>query len=84
MCELNPLGVDVFYNLSYCSGSIIRDLQRADMVLIGGQSSIRDELTKIYNDIQVTEPKINFMTAKARSLNCNQLFLTTKIRYQIC
>lgn len=83
--ELNPLGVDVFYNPEFIAqGSIIRDLQRADMVLIGGpETPIRDELTKIYNDIQVTEPKINFMTAKAAEIvkiatNC---FLTTKISF---
>ena len=83
--ELNPYGVDVFYNPEFIAqGSIIRDLQHADMVLIGGKSNeVYDELCELYNKIQVTQPKISLMSTTAAELvklavNC---YLTTKISY---
>ena len=83
--ELNPYGIDVFYNPEFIAqGSIIRDLQHADMVLIGGKSNeVYDELCELYNKIQVTQPKISLMSTTAAELvklavNC---YLTTKISY---
>ena len=83
--ELNPYGVDVFYNPEFIAqGSIIRDLQHADMVLIGGKrNKVYDELCELYNKIQVTQPKISLMSTTAAELvklavNC---YLTTKISY---
>ena len=82
---LDELGVNVFYNPEFIAqGTIIRDLQRADMVLIGGyDNDVYDKLSEMYHAIQVTEPKINFMSTKAAEIvklatNC---FLTTKISY---
>ena len=83
--ELEPYGVDVFYNPEFIAqGSIIRDLRRADMVLIGGKrNEVYDELCELYNKIQETQPRINIMSTTAAELvklavNC---FLTTKISY---
>lgn len=83
--ELNPYGVDVFYNPEFIAqGSIIRDLQHADMVLIGGKrNKVYEELYELYNKIQVTQPKISLMSTTAAELvklavNC---YLTTKISY---
>ena len=83
--QLEDCGVDVFYNPEFIAqGSIIRDLQCADMVLIGGKGNeVYDELCELYNKIQVTQPRINIMSPKAAEIvklavNC---FLTTKISY---
>jgi nucleotide sugar dehydrogenase len=83
--QLADYGVDVFYNPEFIAqGSIIRDLQRADMVLIGGHNcDTYGSLCQMYHKIQITEPKINFMSPKAAEIvklavNC---YLTTKISY---
>jgi nucleotide sugar dehydrogenase len=83
--QLNAYGVDVYYNPEFIAqGSIVRDLQRADMVLIGGpEGKHKDLLFEIYNKIQITEVKVNFMSPTAAeivklAINC---FLTTKISY---
>jgi nucleotide sugar dehydrogenase len=83
--QLEPYGVDVFYNPEFIAqGSIIKDLQNADMVLIGGKSNeVYDELCEIYTRIQITQPRISIMSTTAAELvklavNC---FLTTKISY---
>ena len=82
--ELEPYGVDVFYNPEFIAqGSIIRDLQDADMVLIGGNGNHLEILSQIYADIQVTTPYIYAMSTTAAEIvklavNC---FLTTKISY---
>lgn len=83
--QLEDCGVDVFYNPEFIAqGSIIRDLQRADMVLIGGKrNEVYDELCELYSIIQVTQPRISIMSTKAAEIvklavNC---FLTTKISY---
>jgi UDPglucose 6-dehydrogenase len=83
--QLEPYGVDVFYNPEFIAqGSIIRDLRRADMVLIGGKrNEVYDQLCELYNKIQETQPRINIMSTTAAELvklavNC---FLTTKISY---
>jgi nucleotide sugar dehydrogenase len=82
--ELEPYGVDVFYNPEFIAqGSIIRDLQDADMVLIGGNGNHLYELNDIYLKIQENPPRIYCMSTTAAELvklavNC---FLTTKISY---
>jgi nucleotide sugar dehydrogenase len=83
--RLRERGVAVLYNPEFIAqGSIIRDLEQADMVLIGGEDSASMECYKLlYNDIQTTEPKIHVMSLTAAEIvkigvNC---FLTTKISY---
>jgi nucleotide sugar dehydrogenase len=83
--QLNDLGVDVFYNPEFIAqGSIVRDLQNADMVLVGGpEGKNRDLISDLYYKIQVTNPNINFMSLTAAeivklAINC---YLTTKISY---
>ena len=83
--ELDKSGVDVFYNPEFIAqGTIINDLRKADMVLIGGKrNESYDQLCEIYNRIQETSPKISIMSTTAAELvklavNC---FLTTKISY---
>jgi UDPglucose 6-dehydrogenase len=82
--HLNEYGVTLYYNPEFIAqGSIIKDLQNADMVLIGGRGKHLEDLKEIYNKIQTTEPKVYSMSTKAAELvklavNC---FLTTKISY---
>ena len=82
--QLNPYGVDVYYNPEFIAqGSIIKDLRHADMVLIGGEGQHLDAIKEIYSKIQVTEPHVYTMSTTAAELvklavNC---FLTTKISY---
>ena len=79
-------GVDVYYNPEFIAqGSIVKDLQNADMVLIGGNGHHVPVLEDIYQKIQMgyKDPSIHFMSTKAAELtkiavNC---FLTTKISY---
>ena len=79
-------GVSVYYNPEFIAqGSIIKDLQHADMVLIGGDGKHAPVLRDIYEKIQLgySIPNIHFMSTKAAELtkiavNC---FLTTKISY---
>ena len=82
---LRPRGVSVLYNPEFIAqGSIVNDLQRADMVLIGGEhQDVMDRYAKIYNDIQTTTPNVHTMSLTAAEIvkigtNC---FLTTKISY---
>lgn len=82
--QLNPYGVDVFYNPEFIAqGSIIKDLQYADMVLVGGTGKHLKEINDIYSKIQISEPRVHTMSTTAAELvklavNC---FLTTKISY---
>ena len=82
--QLDYFGVDVLYNPEFIAqGSIIKDLQTADMVLIGGNGKHLDDIKKIYHAIQVNVPTIHTMSTTAAELvklavNC---FLTTKISY---
>ena len=83
--KLSEVGVDVFYNPEFIAqGSIIKDLQNADMVLIGGYGHHIPVLEKIYYGIQGEPyPYIHNMSTKAAELtkiavNC---FLTTKVSY---
>tara|TARA_R100001480_G_scaffold71912_1_gene82997 strand:- start:351 stop:1469 length:1119 start_codon:yes stop_codon:yes gene_type:complete len=83
---LKDTGIDIFYNPEFIAqGSIIRDLQNADMVLIGGDGNHKSELEQVYEKIQMgfISPSIYFMSTKAAevtkiAVNC---FLTTKISY---
>jgi nucleotide sugar dehydrogenase len=83
--RLRDRGIRVLYNPEFIAqGSIIHDLQHADMVLIGGEdSSVIDCYKLLYNDIQVRVPDVHAMSLTAAELvkiatNC---FLTTKISY---
>ena len=83
--KLSEDGVDVFYIPEFIAqGSIIKDLQNADMVLIGGYGHHIPVLEKIYYGIQGEPyPYIHNMSTKAAELtkiavNC---FLTTKVSY---
>ena len=94
-CTTNPgdcdefqkaLGIDVYYNPEFIAqGSIIKDLQNADMVLLGGKGKHTEVLEHLYYTIQLDykDAKVHTMSAKAAELtkiavNC---FLTTKISY---
>lgn len=83
--QLSAYGIDVYYNPEFIAqGSIVKDLQKADMVLIGGpDGKHKQDLFDIYHKIQTTPVKINFMSPKAAEIvklavNC---YLTTKISY---
>jgi UDPglucose 6-dehydrogenase len=83
--QLDSYGVKVFYNPEFIAqGSIIKDLQNADMVLVGRpEESDQSLFEEIYSKIQIKEPKVYFMSTTAAELvklavNC---FLTTKISY---
>lgn len=83
--RLRDRGVSVLYNPEFIAqGSIIRDLQTADMVLIGGEDpGVMDCYKLLYNDIQTTTPNVHTMSLTAAEMvkigtNC---FLTTKISY---
>lgn len=83
--DLRDRGVRILYNPEFIAqGSIIRDLQQADMVLVGGEDQFMMDLySKLYNDIQTIEPRVHTMSLTAAEIvkigvNC---FLTTKISY---
>ena len=83
--ELDKFGVKVLYNPEFIAqGSIICDLQQADMVLIGGDDqAVMDTYARLYDGIQTTVPRVHTMSLTAAEIvkigvNC---FLTTKISY---
>ena len=83
--RIRHLGAHVLYNPEFIAqGSIISDLQKADLVLIGGESQdIMIRYAMLYNDIQTTTPNVHLMSLTAAevtkiAVNC---FLTTKISY---
>lgn len=84
--ELRSQGIHVLYNPEFIAqGSILRDLQNADMVLIGGEDQVvMDRYQVVYDGIQSdTTPNVHTMSLTAAELvkigtNC---FLTTKISY---
>lgn len=84
--SLRDRGVHVLYNPEFIAqGSILRDLQNADMVLIGGEDAgVLDHYKQVYYKIQPDQsPDIHTMSLTAAELvkigtNC---FLTTKISY---
>ena len=84
-----PDSVNVFYNPEFIAqGSIIHDLQHADMVLLGHSHSsdldyVIKDIQSLYKKIQVTRAIVCSMSLKAAEItkiavNC---FLTTKISY---
>lgn len=83
--HLNAAGVNVLYNPEFIAqGSIIKDIQNADMVLIGGtdQTSI-NYVISLYTELQSRDPNIHCMSLTAAEIvkiavNC---YLTTKISY---
>jgi len=96
-CTINPgdcdkiqdilldYNISVIYNPEFIAqGSIIKDLEQADMVLIGSRDSDSNIiLQELYSKIQLIKPKFNIMSPKAAeickiALNC---FLTTKISF---
>jgi len=92
--SLNPdtFGVNVFYNPEFIAqGTIIKDLQNADTVLICGEKYINEHehvttLKKIYKQIQFGynfNPSIHYMSTKAGEIVkiAINTFLTTKISY---
>ena len=92
--SLNPdtFGVNVFYNPEFIAqGTIIKDLQNADTVLICGENYINEHehvttLKKIYKQIQFGynfNPSIHYMSTKAGEIVkiAINTFLTTKISY---
>ena len=81
---LAPFGIDVYYNPEFIAqGSIVNDLRKADMVLIGGEGHHLPVLEEIYKDIQITQPSIHFMSTTAAEITkiATNCFLTTKVSY---
>ena len=84
--RLSETGFDLYYNPEFIAqGTIVNDLRRSDMVLIGGSGRHSKEIELIYAKIQrgYKIPSIHFMSTKAAEItkiavNC---FLTTKISY---
>ena len=83
--ELAYFGVGVVYNPEFIAqGTIVRDLQNADMVLIGGaDDDTYAFMQNLYGKIQARPPRWGRMSTTAAELvkiavNC---FLTTKISY---
>jgi len=84
--RLRSRGVHVLYNPEFIAqGSILRDLENADMVLIGGEDpAVIDRYKTVYDQIQTEKtPNVHAMSLTAAELvkigtNC---FLTTKISY---
>jgi len=83
--RLRSQRISVLYNPEFIAqGSIIRDLQQADMVLIGGEDPrVISCYQLLYDDIQTVTPNVHAMSLTAAELvkiatNC---FLTTKISY---
>ena len=82
--KLSEVGMNVYYNPEFIAqGSIVDDLENADMVLIGGSGTHGALLEDIYHKIQIPIPSIHHMSTKAAeltkiALNC---YLTTKISY---
>jgi len=67
--HLKDYGVDVYYNPEFIAqGSIVRDLEHADMVLVGGTGKHIQDIEKIYDDIQIETPNVYVMSRKAAEL----------------
>jgi nucleotide sugar dehydrogenase len=83
--RLRDRGIRVLYNPEFIAqGSIIRDLEQADMVLIGAEEATDVGCYRLlYNDIQTVTPNVHAMSLTAAEIvkiavNC---YLTTKISY---
>ena len=82
--KLSEVRKNLYYNPDFIAqGSIVDDLENADMVLIGGSGTHGALLEEIYHKIQVPIPSIHHMSTKAAELTKIELncFLTTKISY---
>ncbi len=84
--EVASLGMDVYYNPEFIAqGSIIKDLQTADMVLIGGNGHHVPVIEKMYEKIQLgyAIPSIHYMSTRAAEIVkiAINTYLTTKISY---
>ncbi len=84
--EVASLGMDVYYNPEFIAqGSIIKDLQTADMVLIGGNGHHVPVIEKMYERIQLgyAIPSIHYMSTRAAEIVkiAINTYLTTKISY---
>ncbi len=88
----DTFGINVFYNPEFIAqGTIIKDLQNADTVLICGEKYITEHkhvkvLKQIYEQIQFGynfNPSIHYMSTKAGEIVkiAINTFLTTKISY---
>ena len=84
-----PRSVRIFYNPEFIAqGSIVNDLRKADMVLLGHdcfdeRDQVISDITKLYQKIQTTRAIVCTMSLTAAEItkiavNC---FLTTKISY---
>jgi UDPglucose 6-dehydrogenase len=83
--QLQEHHVSLLYNPVFTAqGSIIKDLQQAEMVLIGGESNNAvKKYQQIYFDIQNIKPNIHVLSLTAAeiakiAINC---YLTTKISF---
>ena len=82
--ELDYFGGDVYYNPEWIAqGSIVKDLQKPDMILIGGDGHHATDIEGIYMHVVESDCSVHFMSTKAAEItkiavNC---FLTTKISY---
>ncbi len=84
--EVSSLGMDVYYNPEFIAqGSIIKDLQTADIVLIGGNGHRVPVIEKMYERIQLgyVIPSIHYMSTRAAEIVkiAINTYLTTKISY---
>ena len=84
--EVASLGMDVYYNPEFIAqGSIIKDLQTADMVLIGGNGHHVPVIEKMYEKIQLgyAIPSIHYMSTRSAEIVkiAINTYLTTKISY---
>ena len=84
--EVASLGMDVYYNTEFIAqGSIIKDLQTADMVLIGGNGHHVPVIEKMYEKIQLgyAIPSIHYMSTRSAEIVkiAINTYLTTKISY---
>lgn len=81
--RIKHLGINVVYSPSFIAqGSIVTNLQYADIVLLGG-SDIQRELYHLYHDIMKVSPKFKVLSQTGAeitkiAINC---YLTTKIAY---
>lgn len=83
--QLLPHHASLLYNPVFTAqGSIIKDLQQAEIVLIGGKSNkVIKKYQQIYFDIQTIKPNIHVLSFTAAEIakiavNC---YLTTKISF---
>jgi len=83
--QLQPYHASLLYNPVFTAqGTIIKDLQQAEIVLIGGKSNkVIKKYQQIYFDIQTIKPNIHVLSFTAAEIakiavNC---YLTTKISF---